>query len=112
VAVASLSLHYFPREQTCAAFARVRSTLRPGALFLFRVNASDDYAFGAGRGQEVEPGVYIVEIDGRQRLKRFFDEAGVRDALGGGFVIHELAHRATDRWGALKQTWQCLAEAA
>jgi len=112
LAIASLSLHYLPHEATRAAFAELRRALRPGGLFLFRVNASDDYEFGAGQGEEIEPGLYLQKADdGRARLKRFFDEAAVRDTLDDLFVIEELAHRLTGRWGPPKQTWQCLARA-
>ncbi|HEY4669313.1 MAG TPA: class I SAM-dependent methyltransferase [Tepidiformaceae bacterium] len=112
-AVASLSLHYLRHAETRAAVSEVHRVLRDGGLFLFRVNATDDFKFGAGDGEEVEPGVYLQKTAaGATRLKRFFDEHAVRDTLAGLFVIEELSHRTTYRWGPAKQTWQCLARAA
>ncbi len=113
VAVASLSLHYLRHAETRAAVSEVHRVLRDGGLFLFRVNATDDFKFGAGDGEQIEPGVYLQRTrEGRSRLKRFFDERAVRDTLEGLFAIEELSHRTTCRWGPAKQTWQCLARAA
>lgn len=113
VAVASLSLHYLTHAGTRSALAEVRRVLRADGLFLFRVNATDDYKFGAGEGDEIERGVYLQKTaSGATRLKRFFDEHPIREALDGLFVVEELAHRTTERWGPPKQTWQCLARAA
>ncbi|MBI5948278.1 MAG: class I SAM-dependent methyltransferase [Chloroflexi bacterium] len=110
-AIASLSLHYLPWVETLAAVAEVRRVLRPGGLFLFRVNASDDVNFGAGRGEEVEPGLFRVDGEpGRwSPVKRFFDAAMVHAMAAGAFEIERLEHRAIDREGVTKRIWECLA---
>jgi SAM-dependent methyltransferase len=110
--LASLSLHYLPWTATLRAFDEVARVLRPGGRFLFRVNATDDSNFGAGTGEEVEPGYRRVPLaGGKVQLKRFFDEKAVRACLEGRFTVEHLAHRTNERWGPLKQAWECLARA-
>ncbi len=110
-AIASLSLHYLPWVDTLAVVAEVRRVLRPGGLFIFRVNASDDFNFAAGKGEEVEPGLFRVEGEpGRwSPLKRFFDAGMVHAMVAGAFTIQRLEHRASDRNGVTKRIWECLA---
>ncbi len=113
-AIASLSLHYLPWVDTLAAVAEVRRVLCPGGLFVFRVNASDDFNFGAGKGEEVEPGLFRVEGEpGRwSPLKRYFDAGMVHAMVAGAFTIERLEHRAIDRNGVTKRIWECLARTA
>lgn len=108
-AVASLSLHYMPWAETVAAFEEVRRVLRPGGVFAFRVNATDDFAHGAGQGTEIEPNYYAH--DGPYSTgKRFFDEAAVRELLAkAGFEVDHLAHRTIVRYVEPKQVWECVA---
>lgn len=56
--VASLSLHYLPWDETCAAFRAATDLLRDGGVMLFRVNATDDVEHGAGLGVELERGFF------------------------------------------------------
>lgn len=109
--VASLSLHYFPWRGTAAIVDEVRRVLRPGGVFLFRVNATDDTEFGAGAGEELEPHYYRVPPDGRNNrpFKRFFDAAMVRAMLAPGWRIDHLAHRTINRYDTPKQVWECCA---
>ena len=110
-AVSSLALHYLPWRETRAAFAEVRRVLVPGAPFLFRVNATDDYNHGAGEGEELEPNFYSAPRAYHAETKRFFDEGMVRAALHGWFAVEELAHRTIHRYAQPKQAWECLARA-
>jgi SAM-dependent methyltransferase len=109
--VASLSIHYFPWQQTVAVVEEVRRVLRPGGLFAFRVNATDDVNFGAMQGEEIEPNFYHVPPDGRNNrpFKRFFDEASLRALLADSWRITHLAHRTISRYETPKQVWECCA---
>ncbi len=111
--VASLSIHYFPWQQTLGISNEVRRVLRPGGVFVFRVNATDDVNFGAGQGEELEPNYYHVPPDGRNNrpYKRFFDEASIRALLTPGWRITHLAHRTISRYDTPKQVWECCAHA-
>ncbi len=110
-AVASLSLHYLSWDETRAAFGEVRRVLRPGAPFLFRVNATDDFHHGAGEGDELEPNFYRNPNSFHAETKRFFDEAMVRAALAGWFEVEHLAHMTIHRYEQPKRVWECLAKA-
>ncbi len=109
--VASLSLHYFPWQQTVSVVDEVRRVLRPGGVIAFRVNATDDVNFGAMQGEELEPHFYHVPPDGRNNrpYKRFFDEASLRSLLSSGWHITHLAHRTISRYETPKQVWECCA---
>lgn len=111
VAVASLSIHYFSWRETLALLSEVRRVLRPGGLFIFRVNATDDVNFGAMQGEEIEPNYYHVPPDGRNNrpFKRFFDEPSLHALLTPGWRITALAHRTISRYDTPKQVWECCA---
>jgi SAM-dependent methyltransferase len=89
----------------------VRRVMRPGGVFVFRVNATDDVHFGALQGEELEPNYYHVPPDGRNNrpYKRFFDEASIRALLTPGWRIAYLAHRTISRYDTPKQVWECCA---
>jgi SAM-dependent methyltransferase len=109
--VSSLSIHYFSWQTTVAAIDEVHRVLRPGGVFAFRVNATDDVNFGAMQGEELEPNFYHVPPDGRNNrpFKRFFDEASLRALLATGWRITSLAHRTIHRYETPKQVWECCA---
>lgn len=109
--VASLSVHYFPWRTTVALIEEVRRVLRPGGVFAFRVNATDDVNFGAAQGEELEPHFYHVPPDGRNNrpYKRFFDEQSIRALLTPGWRVTQLAHRTISRYDTPKQVWECCA---
>ena len=107
-AVSSLALHYLPWAKTRAAFGEVRRVLKPGAPFLFRVNALDDYAHGAGEGEELEPGFYAAPGSYHAETKRYFDESMVRAALAGLFEVEHLEHVTIHRYQQPKRAWECL----
>ena len=52
--VASLSLHYFPWNQTTTIIRRIWDCLKPGGIFLCRLNSTEDHNFGAGNGTQIE----------------------------------------------------------
>jgi SAM-dependent methyltransferase len=107
--VASLSLHYFPWATTIAIYREIHRVLRPGGLLLFRVNAEDDVEYGAGIGEEIEPGYFLTKGEFGSPRKRFFTEAAVRAGLEGLFAVHRLTHGIIDRYAAPKRVWVCLA---
>lgn len=109
-AIASLTLHYLPWDETLAAFAGVGAAVRPGGLFLFRVNASDDVHHGAGQGEELDPGFFRVPtaLVSHAETKRFFTEADVRAVIPPRFSVLHLAHRTIRRYEHPKQVWECL----
>ena len=109
VVVASLSIHYFSWQATRALLDEVRRVLRPGGIFVFRVNATDDVNFGALQGEKIEPNYYHVPPDGRNNrpYKRFFDEPSIRALLTPGWRITHLAHRTISRYDTPKQVWEC-----
>ncbi len=111
VVVASLSIHYFALRETRGIVDEVRRVLRPGGVFVFRVNATDDVYFGASQGEEIEPHYYRVPPDGRNNrpYKRFFDEPSLHTLLTPGWRIAHLAHRTISRYDTPKQVWECLA---
>ena len=112
-AVASLSLHYFEWATTLHALQDIHRVLRPGSRFLFRVNANDDVNFGAGSGDELEPGLFRVAESTwgppGAPLKRFFTEPMVRDALAERWIIEMLYHDTIERYDKPKRTWTCIA---
>lgn len=113
-AVSSLALHYLPWAETRAALGEIRRVLGEGSAFLFRVNATDDIAHGAGQGEELEPNFYRV-ADSYQahfsETKRFFDEAMVHRAVAGLFEVEQLEHRTIHRYADPKRVWECLGRA-
>ncbi|MGI8690279.1 MAG: class I SAM-dependent methyltransferase [Thermomicrobiales bacterium] len=111
IVVASLSIHYFSWQATRALLDEVRRVLRPGGVFVFRVNATDDVNFGALQGEEIEPNYYHVPPDGRNNrpYKRFFDESSIRALLTPGWRITHLAHRTINRYDTPKRVWECCA---
>lgn len=108
-AIASLSMHYLPWAETRTAFSEVRRVLADGAPFLFRVNATDDFAHGAGQGEELEPNFYRDASHYHAATKRFFDETTVLAAVVGWFKVAHLEHKTIYRYDEPKRVWECLA---
>lgn len=100
--LASLSLHYFPWDRTEALVQRVRSVLRPGGLFLCRLNSTEDHHFGARGHAEIEWHYYRVN----GAAKRFFDEADVDRLFARGWHMVGKAHRLTPKYGLPKALWE------
>ena len=106
VIVASLSLHYFPWDETVALAARVRDTLRPGGVFLCRLNSTNDHHYGASSHTRIEDNFYLV--DGEP--KRFFDEGAVIRLFGAGWRIHSIGEFTVERYEHPKALWEIVAE--
>lgn len=99
--VAGLSLHYFTWDDTLSIMNEVHRVLRPGGLFVFAVNASNDVEFGYGRGVEIEAGLFA--FDGRR--KRFFSAADCRRLLATGWDLLTLLPLEEVRFGRRKRMW-------
>ncbi len=95
VIVASLSLHYFRWEVTRRVIAELRRVIHGDGVLLFRLNAFDDLGYGAGAGEEVEPGLYRVA--GRKGWfsdeKRFFTAEMVHTLFADSFAVGRIEHR-------------------
>jgi len=104
--VASLSLHYFPWNQTVSIVERIRGTLRVGGLLLARFNATDDVNFGASGHPEIERGLYSVN----GKPKRFFAEQDVLALFGSGWRHLSLQHRVSFKYHKPKALWEVLVE--
>jgi SAM-dependent methyltransferase len=105
IVTACLSLHYFDRAETFGAFRAVARVLKPDGLFLFRLNAWDDYEFGAPR--DFEPWHMIVHKETR---KQFFTEAMVRDVVTSSFGAVTITTKYSDRYGKRKSFFECSAQ--
>jgi SAM-dependent methyltransferase len=106
VVVASLSLHYFPWNETVAIVARVRALLRPGGLLLCRLNSTEDHHFGAGGHPQIEPDFYDV----RGVPKRFFDAAAIERLFAAGWQCRSMTHEVSGKYGLPKALWEVLLE--
>lgn len=100
LAVAGLSLHYFTQSQTMALVNDIGRILKPGSLFIWRVNAVGDVNYGFGVGDEVEPNLFRGD-DGR--LKRFFTKEACVDLLTGGFTLLHHQPLTESRYGPEKK---------
>lgn len=100
--VASLSLHYFPWEETRTLVSRIRQVLRPDGVLLCRLNSTEDKNFGATGHPEIEPSYYLV--DGSP--KRFFDEQAVRELFAQGWTMLSLEHFTTRKYVLQKALWE------
>jgi len=106
--VASLSLHYFPWDETVAIVSRVRRALRPRGILVARLNSTRDHHYGASGHPAIEPDYYDVDSE----PKRFFDEAGVRRLFAGRWSFLALEERVSTRFGKPKVLWEVVVEAA
>jgi SAM-dependent methyltransferase len=109
-AMANVSLHMFPLATTRAVFAEIARVVRPGGLFLFHVNATDDRPLRARRrpvARELEPD-YVLETAG-QRV-RFFSRALLEELLTGWRAQLEHVEIADDGTREpLKRVWRGIA---
>ena len=108
VIVASLSLHYFPWQQTTEILADVRRCLRPGGHLLARLNSTKDPYYRAAEKRTVENNFYVVEgmpkrLFGRRDLEALFQE---------GWKISAAEEHTTGRYGGRKLAWEVVAQKA
>lgn len=110
--LASLSLHYFPWQETLAIARRVHAVLRPGGLLLCRLNSTEDHHFGASGHEPIGPNYF--HVDGQP--KRFFDEAATRamfeDSMPGGWLWLACEHQLTRKYVKAKALWEAVLEKA
>lgn len=104
--VASLSLHYFPWAETQAIVHRIWNGLRPGALFLCRLNSSEDVNFGAGQGELIEENFY----QDQGHHKRFFDPASVDKLFGEQWHRISVHHMTSHKYIKPKAMWELVLE--
>ncbi|WP_043588274.1 class I SAM-dependent methyltransferase [Geminisphaera colitermitum] len=102
--VASLSLHYFTREDTLKIFAAIHARLRSGGLFAFRLNAYDE------RGAPPDPTSWELTTEGDDAVPRqYFTEDKIRDALAGRYAILSLRKQTVRRYDADKSLYEVIA---
>jgi SAM-dependent methyltransferase len=102
--LASLSLHYFRWIETERLIQRIADTLSVRGVLVCRVNATDDFNFGASGHPEIEPNLYLV---GGQ-AKRFFDLSSL-DQLFAHWTIVSREHHTIDRYSSPKAVWEIVA---
>ncbi|EIP96735.1 methyltransferase family protein [Opitutaceae bacterium TAV1] len=101
--VASLSLHYFTREETLAIFAAIHARLRPGGLFAFRVNAFDE------RGAPPDPTSWAPVTSVEDGVPRqYFTEDKILTALAGRYSIISLRKLTIIRHGSEKSLYEVI----
>ena len=101
VVIADLSLHYFPWEETVRIVRNISGVLQDGGFLLCRLNSVNDFHFGAGQGEEIEPQYYL--LDGL--TKRFFDRAQI-DALFSNWDIKQIGEYELNRYRNPKMLWE------
>ncbi|AOY95870.1 methyltransferase [Cupriavidus sp. USMAA2-4] len=104
--IASLSLHYFPWDETVSIVQRIRDAMRPGGWLLCRLNSTEDHNFGAGQGVRIEENYYSV--DGQP--KRFFDEEAVCRLFDGQWQRVSMTHQRTRKYVRSKALWEVVVE--
>lgn len=100
VVVAGLSLHYFKWDQTIAIVQEIRRIMRDDGVFVFRVNATGDVAYGYGQGVEVEPNLFAAA----GRYKRFFTDEACRSLFDAHWKVEALESMVITRYGTPKIT--------
>ena len=105
VVVAGLSLHYFDQGGSVRAFGAVHRVLKPGGLFLFRLNAWDDFEFGAPRVHDA----WQVVAEANGAIKQFFTEAMIRELAAGRFSIVSMEKKRSERYSRPKSFFECCA---
>jgi SAM-dependent methyltransferase len=106
VVIASLSLHYFPWQETEALLRRIHDSLRPSGLLLCRLNSTNDHHYGASGHPQIEENYYAV--DGKP--KRFFNQTAVERLFSRGWNILGMEERYTDKYEKPKSLWEIVLE--
>ena len=104
--IASLSLHYFPWSETEALVGRIHGALRPGGLFLCRLNSTRDHSHGASGHPELEPNYFLVN----GQPKRFFDRAAIERLFADGWRILSIEELVTHKYVRQKVLWELALE--
>jgi ubiquinone/menaquinone biosynthesis C-methylase UbiE len=106
IIVASLSLHYFPWQQTTEILANVRRCLQPRGHLLARLNSTRDPHYHAVEKQPSENNFYLVE----GMPKRLFDKQDLEALFKEGWEILAAEERTTHRYGGQKLAWEVAAK--
>ncbi len=106
VVVASLSLHYFPWEETLGLARRIHTVLGPSGLLLCRLNSTNDIHYGATGHPAIDANYYLV--DGEP--KRFFDRESTEALFKEGWRMRSLEERTILRYAEPKQVWEAIVE--
>jgi SAM-dependent methyltransferase len=106
VVVASLSLHYFTRDETLVLVQRIRAALSPDGVMLCRLNSINDYHYGASGHPEIETNYYLVNGE----PKRFFSKAAVMELFASGWRILKIEEKIIHRYDHPKSIWEVVLE--
>lgn len=106
VVIANLSLHYFERAVTERIAKNIFTLLRTGGLFIMRVNASDDTAFGAPATRSAATWESVL-VDGVP--KQFFDRTKIEALLASHAEILSCEKRISNRFGREKSLYEVVA---
>lgn len=104
--VASLSLHYLDREDSHRAFQAVHRVLKPGGYFLFRLNAWDDYEYGARRNFSA----WQIVVDAIGSRKQFFSDTMIQELTAERFELLSIEKILSDRYNKPKSFYECCAK--
>jgi SAM-dependent methyltransferase len=104
--VASLSLHYFPWNQTISIIRRIWEGLRPGGIFICRLNSTEDHNFGAGNGTQIEENFYSA--NGHE--KRFFDKTALDRLFAQNWSFLSMEHMTSRKYLKRKALWEVVLE--
>jgi ubiquinone/menaquinone biosynthesis C-methylase UbiE len=105
VIVASLSLHYFPWQQTTEILAEVRRCLQPGGRLLTRFNSTRDPRYQAAEKLHIENNYYLIGSIPR----RLLDKQDLEALFEKGWEILAAEERTTYRYGGKKLAWEVAA---
>ena len=108
VILASLSLHYFPWDETVALVERIRQMLVPNGLLLCRLNSTNDHHHGASGHPAIDENYVLV--DGEP--KRFFDRAAVDRLFVTGWRVLAQEEGVIARYDHPKSVWEVVLEKA
>lgn len=106
IVVASLSLHYFAWDETCALVERIASALAPRGLLLCRLNSTNDVNYGAHGHPRIAENFYLVD----DRPKRFFDRPTIDALFARGWNLCSVEERVVHRYAHPKVLWDIVAE--
>jgi len=106
VVVASLSLHYFPWDETRALVGRIRRVLGQAGVLLCRLNSTNDRHYGAVGHTALERNYYLV--DGAP--KRFFSQPEVQALFAHGWRWLCQEENLIHRYVYPKAAWEVVVE--
>ena len=106
VVIASLSLHYFAWDETLGLIARIHDTLRPGGVFLCRLNSTQDHHYGASGHPAIDRNYYLVDGE----AKRFFAENDLSALFAEAWQRLAQTHYTTSKYSRPKALWEIVLE--